>query len=421
MTEAGPTKPSKISARSVAEIAPYALTIGAVVLAWQIAIQPLVQRAPVGLALRLAPGSAQTLSRAAEAELAADRNDNAAELARRSLATAPFNVRALRVFGLTEARAGRVAHANEVLTLAGNWSLRDDPSHAWLIEHRLRRGDYASAFAHADTLARRERVWPELFSLFTTAAATDTARALPVLARLLSNNPPWRSAYLTSLYETTDGLRVAGALAIVLERGAHPLNNTELEQLYVAFLGKGQIAAIQSIRTQLDRPPAATVTNGGFDDPASPQPFQWTLVQEAGAVADALPDDIRRDPALRVEYSGRQRATIARQQIFLAPGRYRFGSEFRIESGEPDGQLTWSISCAAGIGTFLELPIVGAGVTAESGWRAMGQEFSVPADCTSQWLDLLGQPSLDRRSAVVWFDRISVAPASSNRPSQPSA
>ena len=41
----------------VAGVAPYMLSAGAVVLAWQIAIQPVMQRAPVEAAIRVAPGS----------------------------------------------------------------------------------------------------------------------------------------------------------------------------------------------------------------------------------------------------------------------------------------------------------------------------------------------------------------------------
>ena len=205
------------------EYAPYALTIGAIWLGWQILLQPVIQRAPPELAVRVAPGSPLVLQRAAEAEFVAGekdddarRYDNAASLARDALALAPFNVRALRVVGLTEARAGREPIADEILTLAGNWSLRDDPAHAWLVEYRLRRGDYASSFAHADTLARRrEDIRPQIFRLFTLAAATDTARALPEVARLLDARPPWRQSYFDSLYVSGEGLQVAANLAVL--------------------------------------------------------------------------------------------------------------------------------------------------------------------------------------------------------------
>ena len=268
-----------------AGVVPYVLTVGAVVLAWQIVIQPLAQRAPVELAIRMAPGSPSVLRRAAEAELAASRDDNAAALGRDALARSPFDVRALRVVGLTEARAGRTAGADEILTLAGNWSLRDDPAHAWLVEYRLRRGDYASSFAHADTLVRRrEDIQPQIFRLFTAAAGADPQRVLPVLRNLLAENPPWRSAYLTSLYATNEGLQASASLVILLQSSPAPLTTPELEQFYVEMLGKGQIEILKTVRSRINRPAAgALVANGDFDDAAAPDPFQWTLAQQSGA------------------------------------------------------------------------------------------------------------------------------------------
>lgn len=390
--------------------APHVLTVGAVLLAWQIAVQPLLERAPVAMAIRLAPGSALVLSRAAEAELAAERPNNAAVLARESLVRAPFDVRALRVVGLTEARAGRPDRADDLLTLAGNWSLRDDPSHAWLIERRLRRGDYASAFAHADTLARRRSdVWPQTFQLFTIAATEDPRRALPVVANLVAGNASWRLYYLNSLYDDLDGLRVAVNLAVLLEGTKAPLNNTELYQLYAALLSHGQIDAIRAVRTRLNRPPGnVAVSNGDFEDPTVTPPFQWELVQKAGAVADILTDDEGRgDAALFVDYDGYTAAEIARQLTLLQPGRYRFQADYKTAEGDPVGRMIWTVTCA-GQAPLLSTPSVP--VAGKKDWARVTAEFSVPANCPAQWLALQGRPADSRASMLVWYDRVSIVP-----------
>lgn len=395
-----------------ARIAPPALTVGAVLLAWQIAIQPLIERAPVATAVRIAPRSALVLSRAAEAELAAGRLENAAALGRESLARAPFDVRALRVVGLTEARAGRLDRANELLTLAGNWSLRDDPSHAWLIEHRLRRGDYASAFAHADTLARRRPdVWPQIFQLFTTAATEDPQRALPVVANLLAGDATWRLYYLNSLYGDLRGLRIAVNLAVLLQGSKVPLKNNELHQLYAALLSQGQIDAIKAVRTRLNRPRGnVAVSNGDFEDPNVTPPFQWELVQKAGAVADILTDDEGRgDAALFVNYDGYTSADMARQLTLLEPGRYRFRADYKVADGDAVDRMMWTITCA-GQPPVLSTPSVP--VAGKQGWATITTEFSVPANCPSQWLALQGRPADSRTSMLVWYDRVSIVPVS---------
>lgn len=407
-------EPSALPQRAVvARVVPYVLTVGAVVLAWQIAIQPFMQRAPVEAAIRIAPGSPLVLRRAAEAELAAGRNDNAAELSRDALARSPFDVRALRVVGLTEARAGRLDDADQILTLAGNWSLRDDPAHAWLVEHRLRRGDYASAFAHADTLARRrEDVQPQVFRLFTAAAAGDPQRVLPVLTGLLAAGPPWRSAYLTSLYATNEGLQVAASLAVLLQSSRAPLTTPELQQFYVHTMAKGQIAVLKAVRTRLNRPTSRTaVTNGGFDDPTAPEPFQWSLIQKAGAAAEVSTDDAdRSNPALRVEYDGYSAANMARQRVFLTPGRYRLRFNSRTEAGEPAGRMAWALTCDPGGQSLLSASAVTVAGARNRAWTPSIVDFSIPQGCPSQWLDLRGL-ALDRRAPmVVWFDQVAIAP-----------
>lgn len=395
---------------TIAGTAPYVLTVGAVVLGWQIAIQPLMQRAPVETAVRIAPASPLVLRRAAESELAAGRHANAAALGREALGRAPFDVRALRVVGLTEARAGRVEAADQMLTLAGNWSLRDDPAHAWLVEHRLRRGDYASSFAHADTLVRRRQdIQPQVFQLFTVAAVEDRGRALPVIAGLLAARPPWRSAYLTSLYETAEGLQVAAGLAIMLEASRAPMTTVELRQLYMRFLAQGHIDAVKTVRARLNRPPPGTVTNGDFEDPDAPEPFQWQLIQKAGASSAIVADDSGRgNSALRVEYDGYTGAVLARQQTFLAPGRYRFGVTSRVESGDQADLMEWTIACASGGDPVLSVPALSGTDSSSNAWLASTAVFSVNADCPSQWLELRGRPLDSRTPTVTWFDQVSI-------------
>lgn len=397
-----------------ADAVPYVLVVGAMVLAWQIAIQPFVQRAPAEIAIRLAPGSPLVLRRAAETELAAGRIDNAAALSRDALGRSPFDVRALRVVGLTEARVGRLDSADDILTLAGNWSLRDDPAHAWLVEQRLRRGDYASSFAHADTLVRRrEDIQPQVFNLFTAAAAADPRRVLPVLTDLLAETPPWRSAYWTSLNATNDGLQSAASLAVMLQSTRAPLTTIELQQFYSRMVDTGNIEGLMAVKERLNRPVSgAAVANGEFDDDTAPGPFQWSVTQQSGAVAEVLNDDA--DPsnsALRVEYDGYSTATLASQRVFLAPGRYQLSARSRKESGEPAGRLAWGITCVpSGQSVLVAKAVTGAGAAQQKAWTRSAWEFLVPRDCPSQWLVLRAVPLDYRSPMVVWFDGVVVRP-----------
>jgi hypothetical protein len=398
---------------SAGTIASYGLIVGAVVLGWQMAIQPLKQRAPPEVAIRLAPGSPLVLRRAAEAELAAGRVDNAAALSQDALARSPFDVRALRVFGLTEAHAGREKEADDILTLAGNWSLRDDPAHAWLVERRLRRGDYFSAFAHADTLARRRQdLQPQLFRLFNVAGREDPQRALPEIARLMARRPPWRPAYWIGISQSAEDLPLAANLAALLETSSAPLTNDELQHLYRNLLAIGHLQAVTTVRARINRPPPSdTVTNGGFADTAAPEPFQWRLHPKAGIVVEIVADDLRpSNPALRVDYDGYATGFIAEQLTSLSPGSYRFSAEVRAENGAPAARLAWSLSCATGGGVFLSLP-AGVPGAAPDAWTRLSGRFDVPASCPAQWLRLETVAGDRRSPTAVWFDQITISPA----------
>lgn len=428
MTAADAT-PARRLRRSVKGLVPYALTVGAVWLGWQVVLQPVLQRGPPAVAVKAAPSSALVLRRAAETELLAAETDggraeahvdNAAVLAREALARSPFDVRALRIIGLTEARSGRKDQADALLTLAGNWSLRDDPTHAWLVQHRLERGDYASALAHADTLIRRrETLQPQVFRLFSTAATQDPQRALPVVARLVAAHPPWRQAYLDSLYTSPEGLQLAVSLAQTLEAGGAPLSDAELGQFYYQLMDKGLVAAVGAVREHLNRPSAATaVTNGDFNPPSAPVPFEWTFAQQAGVVAEAVADDIRpEDPALRIDHDGYASSRIAQQIMFLKPGRHRLAYQARSESGGVPARMNWTVTCLPGDQRVLSAP---AFPHVQRTWRPAGLDFTVPAGCQAQWLSL-DTDAGDRRSPVViWLDKVSVsaiAPQADDSPS----
>lgn len=419
MTGGADASPRDGARRRGKAFAPYVLGVGAIWLAWQVLLQPVIQRGPPEIAVRADPGSSLVLRRAAESELlaaetdktAADRHvDNAAVLARQALARAPFDVRALRVIGLTEARSGREQTADDLLTLAGNWSLRDDPTHAWLVDYRLRRGDYASSLAHADTLIRRrDNLRPQVFQLFSTAATQDPQRAMPVVARLVAAQPPWRQAYLDSLYRTTEGMQLAVNLAVVLKRGDAPLSPAELSQMYFHLLDKGLVEAAGALRTALDgAETAAAVTNGGFDDTETPEPFQWKLAQQAGVSAEITPDDARpQDLALRVEYDGYTSTKIALQLMFLKPGRYRLAYQTRTESGAPPERLNWTMLCVPG-----EFPVLSAPAAPRQNpdWTAIALEFTIPERCPGQWLSLDGGGGDRRTPTVLWFDKIAAEP-----------
>lgn len=392
---------------------PYIATALCIWLGWQCIQMLLAARSPPALAVRVAPRSPVALGRAAEQELAARRPENAEALAFAALGVSPFDVRAMRIAGLATAESGDTAAADELLTLAGNWSLRDTPTHAWLISQRLRQGSYTSAFAHADTIARRSLdAQSRIFNLFTTAALADP-RSVPVITRLLGQRPPWRWAYVKSLAETRGGDAILAAMAVSLKDTDGRFQQDELQLLFGRWLAEGRIPAIAWLRGQLvDK--VALVENGDFSAVDGTPPFSWRLIPASGVTEDIVEDDLQAgNTALRVEASGWPTDRMVEQLLLLPPGAYSLKGEWRPETAAEQRGFEWSVRC------FEDSREVGVWRTPETGasdkWMAFRTDVVVPATgCTAQWLQLRSWNREEGGRAASWFDRLSVAPASAS-------
>jgi len=403
-------RPGKAGPGGRAFWTPVLLSALAIWLAWQIVLEPVARRAPPELAARLAPTSALVLSRAAESEFAAGRVDNADFLARERLKRGPFDVRALRVAGMAADKAGRADEANDILTLAGNWSLRDDPTHAWLIEHRLRQGDYSSAFAHADTLVRRrEDIQPRIFQLFTLAATSDPA-ARSVVTGLLAARPPWSRAFFDHLYQTGPGLQLATNLALGQQETDGPMDDVELRRLYYYLLQEADPSGVAALRARLKRPipPAGVIVAGDFETAAGVQPFAWRLGDQAGLIAEIAPAPDTGN-ALYVAYQGFGAAALVDQLVTLAPGAYELQGVEQTGTAEGAPRLAWTVTCAgAATGRIVPQPL--RFTTADRpDWRRFARTFTVPqAGCPAQWIRL-DAPNRDRsRELLTWFDDLAI-------------
>lgn len=397
-----------LTAARLGQVVEYGVIALAVVLAWQMVVTLFAERAPVEAAVRLAPSSPTALVRAAGSELEAGRHDNAAELARAALRIAPFNVRALSIIGRTQDFAGEVRAADETMTLAGNWSLRDDPTHAWLMNRRLRQGDYASAFAHAETMARRETpTQPQLFEMFTVAALSDP-RGLSALVKALALAPPWRTSYIGFVRDRQGTDQLLVDLAVNLQPTAKPLTDVELSGLYRRWLEARQPGVIRALQREIGRPVVqGGVWNGGFEPGEGVAPLNWSINLDAGYSAQLTdsgePD---RGGALLVETDGMSAGVIASQLLLLAPGPATIRIRQRLESVGGSAALRWQVVCFEGRAPLVEWD---TGSAAEPDWREQVHALSIPATgCSAQWIQLQAVPG-DRRSPLrAWFDDVRI-------------
>lgn len=411
-TAASPANRGRRGDRSLAVVR-YGVVIGAVLIAWQVVKAPLEERAPPAMAIRVSPTSPLVLQRAAEAEFAAARYDNARSLAAESLSRDPFSVRALRVLGLTYDRSGDRARADDLVTLAGNWSLRDDPAHAWLVEQRLRRGDFGSAFAHADTLARRRPdLYPQLFELFTTAA-TQSPNGMSALAGLLSRSPPWRDLFLEHLYSVPEGDQLLGALALSMQAHKGRFSDVELSRLYLDWAHERRVAGLVYLRQNLGRPALTErIQDGDFSGPPPPAPFAWSMDPAPGLIAAVSADgDPDHGNALRVQYSGLASEVVAYQLLLLTPGAYTLQGRFRMDQGVGRLPLAWTVTCLESGQSIASAPIDAPAELNPANWLPFDTTIQVPsAGCSAQWLRLITRPADRRMTLIAWFDDLKMSP-----------
>lgn len=401
-----------ISRSGLKGIARYGVITLAVLLAWQMVVALMADRAHVSVAVSLAPGSSVALTRAADSELEAKRYDNAADLARRALRAAPFNVRALSVVGRVQSATGDIDGADQTLTLAGNWSLREDPTHAWLTDRRLRQGNYASAFAHAETLVRRRgAAEPQVFELFTVAAAEPAG--LSALLRALSTSPPWRNRYMAFLTakKGMDADLLLSALALNLQNSAAPLSDAELHYLYSRWLAARQLPLVKEVRARLNRPAFIDyLWNGDFEASEGVIPFTWVISTDSGfSVQISDTGDAARGSGLHVDYDGLASGVVARQLLLLEPGGATLSLRQQVSGDLGGASLEWRLICFEGEA----IPITWGepGLADASGWREVSGRISAPATgCTAQWLDLTAVPGDRRRTISAWFDEVRIVP-----------
>lgn len=380
-----------------------AVGAAAVWLAWQVVAQPIAERAPPALALRVAPASASVLARAADVELKAGRTANAADLSEAALRTAPFTLRALRVRAEAYQRRADLARADEAMTLAGNWSLRDTESHVWLMERRLRRGDYASAFAHAETLLRRRaEIADRVIAFFQAAYVHDVRSRGPILA-LLAKKPAWRARVVGGLATNSEGLGVLLSMVGPLDRLEAPFTDAELTDIYNRARAQESPAAVKAFQAATGRPRIENgLVDGGFTGQGGLGPLDWVLNPQGGSVV--VIEGEGAEAHLLVEFDGHAAAPLAEQLLLLGPGPYVFGYE------NPDGPsrlpLSWTITCFQG-GVIL-LDTSQAGLFSSD--RAAPSRFTVPAGCDAQWLRLKTPAAGRSQAGTARYDNLTLRP-----------
>jgi hypothetical protein len=289
---------------------------------------------------------------------------------------------------------------------------REVLARAMAAQEAIERSDWADAIRHYDRLLR---VSPELsvnvFPVLVAMAGTDETR--PALAASLTDDPPWRGAFLREVARVApdpqplfrdllhDSPLKPEEAAAYVGRYVSDQRFSEAFALWASLLPADQLTHL------------TTPVDGDFEgEMTSIPPFSWDIrpVKGVEAAVRMLPDGSGH--ALRLQFMGRRSAfSGVRQLLLLPPGAYVLSWRERLDGLQAARGLRWTVTCADG---GLQRIMATEPEAGTSPWATRALAFVVPADCSAQWLVL----ELEARIAAetlaagtAWFDELRVRPA----------
>jgi hypothetical protein len=363
--------------------------LAALLLAWQV-----VKTSAVGALIRRSPGAAAAVSindprvgiAIGMAEFQVGNGRVSPEGQRRlaaALAHAPLAEEPFVVQGVLAIAGGQADRGLRLLEEAKRRNPRSRVARLVLLDRYLRAKRLPEAGVEISVLNRLiaragEALVPELARM-----ATEPGTG-PVLIGVLAREPGLQQAVFQHLaagkIDPDQLLRLTRA-AGAAPAAAQPWQAVLLDRL----VAKGDFGrAVQLWRgfTGLpDKGGEKAVYDGSFRGLPGPAPFNWSLSSTANGVAERT-----NGPALQIDYYGRADTDLASQLLVLGPGQHRLQFKVQGDAKGDGSRLEWTVTCAAGGGELLRLPITDTTYSP----RAMTGTFTVPSGCGAQWLRLKG-------------------------------
>ena len=355
----------------------------------------------VAAAAAWAPWSTQAQVELASAALIRNDLEGTVAHGERAIALSPISAPAIRSVGLARLVQGRMNEGNRLMQAATVFGWRDPLTQLWAIEAAQASNEPEKAVQRAEALFRQDEfVGPATTALLATRATEQT---VPVLAKALAANPPWRENF----FEAGDGLApaaTAGWLRLVATLGqtAAPVTPFEGAPAVEALIALRRVAEAQALWRLLHRD-GQLLSNGDFEvrDPRrdATRPALWRVPTKNRQLV-RVEDAERGSPGKALHIRGSQADQLIEQRLLLPAGHYEL--RFRGRSGQPlDTHLQWQIAC----GDEGPRQRVETMVSARSGWRDYRLEFTVPnQDCPIQTLAL--KRAGDTSPEEVWLDSI---------------
>ncbi len=362
-----------------------------------------IARTDPALAARIAPYDARIDAAAAQAAVEHGARPDAPEvkrLVKRALGRDVTQPPAIELSALSAEAKGDRARAARLFELSSAVSRRSLPTRLWLIQRAVDRGDVAGALEDFDLALRTSTGAPKVLFPVLARASADPDLAGPI-ARLLDRPEDWRVMFLN--YAVTEAHAGPGVSAVVLRmRDRRVITDNQVDQLLIGELvNEQQFRLARTIQDRFHPTSAAPVQDPDFSDARRAFPFGWNLVETGSAGAERAQIDGR--PALSWQASPGGEGQVATQLLTLAPGAWRLATRTASAPAEDDAPPVWTLACAeTGGGELARL------VQPKQKDQDASAEFTVPADCTAQWLvlNLKAGDAPNRSGAIakVWVE-----------------
>ena len=333
-----------------------------------------------------------------------------------ALAGDPLNARAPTILGELALAANDEAAAGKFFRVAAQRSIHERMAVYWMMQKSYESRDYAAAVFHADALLRTlSQASRDLMPLLVQMA--ETKDASEELKKVLLNNPPWRSRFLSVLSSAAADPRTTLDLLLALRNTSTPPTAEDVRNVVRALIVRKQYDIAYYAWLEYLPPEHLSSTgflfNGSFELTPSGVPFDWLMGDGPGVTVE-IADHPERDGqrALLIEFGhGRVEFPGLEQLTMLAPGNYRFKAS---QKGELIGKrgLVWRITCAHSPVVIGESAMA---LGTYSKWRDVEFAFTVPAtDCRAQQVRLLLDARMASEQLVtgsMWYDEVRIVRA----------
>jgi hypothetical protein len=375
-----------------------AMLAGALLLGWisvRAAIQNSFQEIAPQISAQAWPADGPTLAGLARLRVAAasgDIDDETRALYRSAIAREPLLADPLALAGLDAAAQGDTARAERLMIAARDRDPRLPLARFWLLDHFVRTDRIDVALNEVGPAIRLQ---PDAITAIMTvlAAIADTPDGRTALARKLTTQPFWRTAF----FQTASASTSPDVLLSLLSESGRARDGKaatdEQRAVFLALINSGH--GVRAFQTWQQLLPASYrgrvegIYDGSFGGWPGAQPFNWILADGGiGTARMVTAGDLPQSTALDVRYFGSTSGVLAEQYVYAPAGNYRLQlAARRRTSGATGGRLSMEVRCADGE-TLASQPLEPLGAQL----RTMAMPATVTPACELVRVRLVGTP-----------------------------